>query len=79
MIGVDAESVEHVVVTHLHYDHAGNIDKFPKARFYLQEREMAYATGDHRAALFVSGLALMSLVFVLAGLAWRWSGGRVHA
>lgn len=40
--------------------------------------EMAYATGDHRSALFVSGLALMALVFVLAGLAWRRSGGRTH-
>lgn len=27
--------------------------------------EMAYATGDHRAALFVSGLALMAMVLVL--------------
>jgi phosphate transport system permease protein len=31
--------------------------------------EMAYATGDHRAALFVSGLALMSMVLVLVGTA----------
>jgi phosphate transport system permease protein len=31
--------------------------------------EMAYATGDHRAALFVSGLALMSTVLVLVGTA----------
>jgi phosphate transport system permease protein len=31
--------------------------------------EMAYATGDHRAALFVSGMALMSMVLVLVGLA----------
>jgi phosphate transport system permease protein len=30
---------------------------------------MAYATGDHRAALFVSGMALMSMVLVLVGLA----------
>jgi phosphate transport system permease protein len=41
--------------------------------------EMAYATGDHRAALFVSGVALMALVLLLAALAWRLSGGRVHA
>ncbi len=41
--------------------------------------EMAYATGDHRAALFVSGLALVAMVLVLAALAWRWGGGRVHA
>ncbi|MDD5460224.1 MAG: phosphate ABC transporter permease subunit PstC [Methylococcales bacterium] len=31
--------------------------------------EVAYATGDHRAALFVSGIALMTLVLVLVGIA----------
>jgi phosphate transport system permease protein len=38
--------------------------------------EMAYATGDHRAALFVSGLTLTILVLVLAAAARR-SGGQV--
>ena len=44
-LGIDASTVEDVVITHLHYDHAGNLDLFPKARFHLQEAEMAYATG----------------------------------
>lgn len=44
-IGVDVANVPHVVVTHLHYDHAGTLDHFPAARFHLQEAEMAYATG----------------------------------
>jgi len=44
-IGVAAGSVDQVVVTHLHYDHAGTLGAFPKARFHLQEAEMAYATG----------------------------------
>ncbi|MDD5277142.1 MAG: phosphate ABC transporter permease subunit PstC [Methylovulum sp.] len=35
--------------------------------------EMAYATGDHRAALFVSGLVLMGMVLVLVGVA-EWFG-----
>src|SRR3954463_6817072 len=43
--GVDAAAIRDVVVTHLHYDHAGNLDRFPGARFHLQDREMAYATG----------------------------------
>ncbi|MGJ4927539.1 N-acyl homoserine lactonase family protein [Bradyrhizobium sp. HKCCYLS2038] len=43
--GVDAAGIRDVIVTHLHYDHAGNLDRFPGARFHLQEREMAYATG----------------------------------
>ena len=43
--GVDPATVEDVVITHLHYDHAGNIDAFPNARFHLQDAEMDYATG----------------------------------
>ncbi|CCD86733.1 putative Zn-dependent hydrolase [Bradyrhizobium sp. ORS 285] len=43
--GVSAADIRDVIVTHLHYDHAGNLDRFPNARFHVQEREMAYATG----------------------------------
>src|SRR4030081_2691544 len=43
--GVRADDIRDVVVTHLHYDHAGNLDLFPNARFHLQDREMSYATG----------------------------------
>src|ERR1700680_3474014 len=43
--GVGANTIKDVVVTHLHYDHAGNLDQFPNARFHLQDREMSYATG----------------------------------
>ena len=41
--------------------------------------EMAYAVGDHRAALFVSGLALTVLVGGLAIASWRLSESRAHA
>ena len=49
LLGVDASEVQDVVITHLHYDHVGNFDLFPKARFHLQDREMAYATGRYMA------------------------------
>ena len=45
LLGVDASEVHDVVITHMHYDHVGNFDLFPKARFHLQDREMAFATG----------------------------------
>ena len=44
-LGVDPDTVQDVILTHLHFDHAGNIDRFPAARFHLQDAEIAYATG----------------------------------
>jgi len=44
-IGVDPASIEDVVITHLHYDHAGSLASFPNARFHVQDAEMAFATG----------------------------------
>lgn len=44
-IGIDAAKIDDVVITHLHYDHAGLLSAFPKARFHLQAAEMVFATG----------------------------------
>ena len=45
LIGMDAGQVTDIILTHLHYDHAGNLDRFPNARFHLQDRDLSYATG----------------------------------
>jgi glyoxylase-like metal-dependent hydrolase (beta-lactamase superfamily II) len=47
LIGIDAATVSDVVITHLHYDHVGGFDQFPRARFHVQDREVAFATGRH--------------------------------
>ncbi len=47
LIGIDAAQVRHVILTHLHYDHVGNLDGFPMATFSVQESEMAFWTGRH--------------------------------
>ncbi|MCC7122333.1 MAG: N-acyl homoserine lactonase family protein [Gammaproteobacteria bacterium] len=44
-LGITPGGVEDVILTHLHYDHAGNVALFGNARFHLQDREMAFATG----------------------------------
>jgi len=44
-IGISPDKVEHIVISHMHYDHAGNHDLFPHARYHLQDAEMAYCTG----------------------------------
>jgi glyoxylase-like metal-dependent hydrolase (beta-lactamase superfamily II) len=46
-LGISADSVQDLILTHLHYDHAGNFDRFPSARFHLQESELNYATGRY--------------------------------
>ena len=46
-MGCDPARVRDVVVTHLHYDHAGSVDIFTGARIHIQDREMAFATGRH--------------------------------
>ncbi|MBV8854673.1 MAG: N-acyl homoserine lactonase family protein [Sinobacteraceae bacterium] len=55
--GIEPDRVSDVVITHLHYDHAGNLGLFPRARLHLQDAEMAYCSGramshPHLAAPF---------------------------
>jgi glyoxylase-like metal-dependent hydrolase (beta-lactamase superfamily II) len=45
LLGMDPGAIEDVVLTHLHFDHAGTLKDFPRARFHVQDREVAYATG----------------------------------
>jgi N-acyl homoserine lactone hydrolase len=42
-IGFTPDKVNNVINTHLHYDHCGNNEMFPRARFYVNELEMAHA------------------------------------
>lgn len=46
-LGIKAEDVPYVIITHMHYDHVGNLEKFPNATFVLQETEMAFWTGKY--------------------------------
>jgi glyoxylase-like metal-dependent hydrolase (beta-lactamase superfamily II) len=48
-LGVDAAEVRDVVLTHLHYDHSGYLGAFPRARFWVQDVEVAFWTGRHAA------------------------------
>lgn len=45
--GVRPEDVEHVVLTHLHWDHCYNLELFPNAAIHLQRRELVYALNPH--------------------------------
>lgn len=54
LIGVDAAKVQDVVITHLHYDHAGNLGRFPTARFHIQELEMHHVAGRQMKHRFIA-------------------------
>ena len=53
-MSVDPKSLSDVVITHLHYDHVGNLSRFPAAKFHVQERELAFATGPAMRHPFIS-------------------------
>jgi len=44
-LGVKADAVETVIVTHFHQDHFTGFDYFPKARFVVQRAELEFWTG----------------------------------
>jgi glyoxylase-like metal-dependent hydrolase (beta-lactamase superfamily II) len=44
-LGVTPESIDHVVITHMHYDHIGNVDLFPRATFSVAREEYDFWTG----------------------------------
>lgn len=54
-VGVAPDDVRHVVLSHLHYDHAGGIEFFPGARFYVHRRELEFARAPavYQKALYV--------------------------
>jgi len=53
MLGIDCSRVEHVILSHFHYDHVGCYALFPNATFYVQDAEMQFYTGRYvRQAAF---------------------------
>lgn len=44
-IGLQPDAIDTVIVTHLHYDHAGCLDAFGGATFHLQKSEIEFAVG----------------------------------
>lgn len=55
LLEIDPAKVTDVIVTHMHYDHAGNLDRFPIARYHVQDREVAYATGRYMCHSLLRG------------------------
>jgi len=43
-LGISKEQVSQIVITHLHYDHIGNLAAFPEAAITIQRREVDFWT-----------------------------------
>jgi glyoxylase-like metal-dependent hydrolase (beta-lactamase superfamily II) len=74
-IGIAADKVEHIVISHMHYDHAGNQDLFPRARYHLQDAEMAYCTGRCMSDAGIGGVFDADAV---SAMIHKVFAGRVH-
>jgi glyoxylase-like metal-dependent hydrolase (beta-lactamase superfamily II) len=55
-LGIIPDRIEHIVISHMHYDHAGNQQLFPQACYHVQDAEMAYCTGRCMANPDVGGV-----------------------
>lgn len=42
-VGLAPADIPHVVLSHLHIDHAGGVELFPHATFHIQRRELEFA------------------------------------
>jgi len=51
--GIQLDDIRETVITHAHYDHAGNTRKLLRTSFHLQEREMIFATGKEMRHAFM--------------------------
>ena len=55
--GVKPEDIDIVILTHLHWDHVGDVLKFPNAQFICSQEELRFAL-DPPASLYVAYEAL---------------------
>jgi len=55
-IGANGSNIKHVVITHIHFDHVGGMEMFPKAfpqaKFYVQKKEFDFWIKDPIAKRF---------------------------
>ncbi len=56
-LGVDAATVETVIITHLHFDHISAYKLYTKATFYIQKKEFDFFTGPAMQFRQVADLA----------------------
>ena len=69
-VGISPADIDTLVLTHLHYDHAGGVRSFPRAKVFVQAAELAYWTSpaavrNAREAWLADGTDLAHLAALL--------------
>lgn len=67
-MGVDPAAVEHVVLSHMHWDHVGNVDLFPRATFVISRAEYEFSVGPDSRRELMQHFVLPAEVDVLEKL-----------
>ncbi len=47
-LGIKADQVTDIIITHMHWDHADGVDLFPKAQIWIQQKEYDHSAGADR-------------------------------
>ena len=45
-VGLKPDDITDLIITHMHWDHAGGMDLFPKATVWIRKDEFSYYTGE---------------------------------
>lgn len=56
--GVTRQDIDYVLLTHMHFDHACNVDMYPEATFVVSRAEWEYANDPDRRDNFVEKSAI---------------------
>lgn len=75
-LGVGVQDVTDIVLTHLHYDHTGNLGAFPDASVSLPTKEYEFWTGPYAAKLQYAAHAEQKDIDWVRS---AWQEGRVRA
>jgi glyoxylase-like metal-dependent hydrolase (beta-lactamase superfamily II) len=73
-LGIAPESVTDVVITHGHFDHIGNADRFPKARVWIQKDALDDAIDQNFSPSFQQFLRTSPQLRVVRGTTKLWDG-----
>ena len=72
-IGLTPGDITDIIITHLHWDHAGNIENFnPDATIWIQKSDLEFAAGEAAQSNF--GKIGLSQEDVLDMVKWNWEG-----